>query len=138
MREKIREKKTVDYQSPSLAGENSIMQDVTRDRRPKGRCSWVEREMQPGGKGDAAGWRGRCSRVERETQLGGEGDAAGWRGRCSWVEREKGSGRTVGRPGQAVTPPCALSSRTGRMENQLICVCISDYAVYISFSCRMV
>ena len=65
MREKIREKKTVDYQSPSLAGENSIMQDVTRDRRTKGRCSRVEMEMQLGGEGDAARWRGRKARGGR-------------------------------------------------------------------------
>ena len=60
--------------------------------------SWVEREMQPGGEGDAAGWTGRRSWVERETQLGGEGDAAGWRRRKARGGRLDGPGRLFGRP----------------------------------------
>lgn len=96
---------------------------VTTERRPLGITTRLKRELQLGGEGVAAGWRGRRSWVEREMQPGGEGERLGADG---WTS------------GQAVTPPCALSSRTGRMENQLICVCISDYAVYISLSCRMV
>jgi hypothetical protein len=61
--------------------------------------SWVEREMQLGGKGDAAGWRGRCSWVEREMQPGGEGErlgADGWTARGVYSD---GPRRLTRRPG---------------------------------------
>ena len=44
----------------------------------------MERETQPGGRENAAGWRGSCGWVEREMQLGGEGErlgADGWTAR---------------------------------------------------------
>ena len=75
---------------------NKVFSDVLRDYRIKGGRDLhlgMHHDKSLGGEEDAAGWKGRCSWVEGEMQLGGEGDAAGWRGRKARGGRLDGPGR---------------------------------------------
>ena len=66
---------------------NKVFSDVLRDYRIKGGRDLhlgMHHDKSLGGEEDAAGWKGRCSWVEREMQPGGGGErlgADGWTAR---------------------------------------------------------